>query len=348
VIRDVPGAAGVAAAGCTTHDYRDPGKPRIAWDDEQARAALVSALVNDALGLLGHLPGQLGGPAADAIGLLALAAGQDVEPAEGSDGPDGRWRIARRTATDRMVSVTDPDARHVHKNRTRHQEGFKAHVSFEPETGLFSGFELTGGSGAAGHEATVAASLLAGEQETLTILGDAAYGTGELRQRLQAGGHATVIKPPPLRQVIPSGFTIDDFTVDDQAGTVTCPAGHAVTLGRPQAPSARPADRRPPRRRRPGLAGRVPPAAPAGRAGHRLAGRPRQPPRPLPRHHQEQRMAQSPGRRPQPPPAHQPRPHPHQPRHLGTRVTQPRPPDPEPAHTGSLACSAQARSSADF
>lgn len=32
---------------------------------------------------------------ADALGLLELAAGQDVEPAEGSGGTDGQWRIAR-------------------------------------------------------------------------------------------------------------------------------------------------------------------------------------------------------------------------------------------------------------
>jgi hypothetical protein len=239
VIREVPGAAGAAAARCTAHDYRDPGKPRIAWDDEEARAALVSALVNDALALLGQLPAQPAGPAADAMGLLALVAGQDVEPAEGSDGSDGRWRIARRTAPDRMVSVADPDARHIHKNRTRHQEGFKAHVSFEPETGLFTAVGLTGGSGAGNREAAVAASLLAGEQGKLTVLGDAAYGTGDLRRRLRAGGHAAVIKPPPLRQVIPGGFTIDDFTVDDQAGTATCPAGQAAALGRPDAGGTR-------------------------------------------------------------------------------------------------------------
>ena len=123
-----------AAAVCSAHDYRDPGKPKIAWDDEQARAALVSALVNDALGLLDRLPAQPEGPAADAVGLLALVAGQDVQPAAGPDGTDGRWRIARRTAADRVVSVTDPDARHIHKNRARYQDGFKAHVAFEPET----------------------------------------------------------------------------------------------------------------------------------------------------------------------------------------------------------------------
>jgi IS5 family transposase len=239
VIREVPGASGVAAVQCTAHDYRDPGKPKIAWDDEAARAALVDALVTDALNLLAHLPGQrLSGQAADAVGLLALVAGQDVEPAEGSDGSDGRWRIAKRTARDRVVSAVDPDARHIHKNRTRHQDGFKAHVSFEPETGLFTAVELTGGSGAGNHEAAVADRLLAGEDK-LTVLGDTAYGTGELRERLQAGGHAAVIKPPPLRQAIPGGFTIDDFAVDDQAGTATCPAGHTVTLGRPHADGTR-------------------------------------------------------------------------------------------------------------
>ena len=44
-----------------------------------------------------------------------------------------------------------------------------------------------------------------------------------------------MIKPPPLPRAIPGGFTIDDFTVDDQAGTATCPAGRTVALGRPQA-----------------------------------------------------------------------------------------------------------------
>jgi IS5 family transposase len=239
VIREVPGAAEAAAAVCSAHDYRDPGKPRIAWDDQQARAALVSALVNDALALLAHLPAQPEGPAADAMGRLALVAGQDVEPAAGSDGTDGRWRIARRTAPDRVVSVTDPDARHIHKNRTRHQDGFKAHVSFEPETGLFTAVELTGGSGPGSHDAAAAVRLLAGEKEPVTVLGDAAYGTGELRAHLRDAGHAAVIKPPPLTPAVPGGFTGDDFTVDEEAGTAACPAGHTVRLGRPHADGTR-------------------------------------------------------------------------------------------------------------
>jgi hypothetical protein len=89
--RDVPGAAEVIAGHCCAHDFDRPGKPRIAWDDQGAREELVDALVSDAHRVLGHLPdAELDPKAADAVALLALIAGQDVEPAEGSDGTDGR------------------------------------------------------------------------------------------------------------------------------------------------------------------------------------------------------------------------------------------------------------------
>src|SRR5438034_5868192 len=76
--RPVPGAAEQIAAVCTGHDYSRPGKPQIDWDDLQAKGALVSALVNDANALLAvlaeHEPDE---PAASALALLALVAGQD-------------------------------------------------------------------------------------------------------------------------------------------------------------------------------------------------------------------------------------------------------------------------------
>jgi hypothetical protein len=70
-LREVPGADQVVAAYCTAHDYTDPGNPKIAWNDEAARAALVDALVTDALNVLGHLPDQqLGEAGANAVGIL--------------------------------------------------------------------------------------------------------------------------------------------------------------------------------------------------------------------------------------------------------------------------------------
>ena len=233
VRREVPGAAEVTGQHCSAHDYDDPGKPAIAWDDADARDRLVDGLVSDAHRLLGYLPEQELGPrGAEAVALLALIAGQDVEPVEGSDGTDGRWRIARQVASDRVISTIDPDTRHVHKTVHHRQDGFKAHVAIEPDTGIITDCALRQASGTDNHEAVVGLELLADEDPGLQVLGDSAYGAAEARVALADAGHSAVIKPIPLRSVIEGGFTRDDFLVDEAAGTVTCPDGHTVAITR--------------------------------------------------------------------------------------------------------------------
>ncbi|RSM97129.1 hypothetical protein DMB42_47065 [Nonomuraea sp. WAC 01424] len=37
VARQAPGASALVMAHCHAHDYADPGKPKIAWDDEEAK-----------------------------------------------------------------------------------------------------------------------------------------------------------------------------------------------------------------------------------------------------------------------------------------------------------------------
>jgi IS5 family transposase len=226
VRREVSGAAEVVEVHCTAHDYDDPGKPAIAWDDKTARDLLVDGLVGDAHRLLGHLPDQdLGPRAAEAVALLALISGQDVEPVEGSDGTDGQWRIARQVASDRVISTVDPESRHVHKSVHHRQDGFKAHIAVEPDTGIITDCALRHANGTADSEATVAADLLEGEDGPVAVLADSAYGSGEFRAHLVERGHRDVVKPAPLRPAVPGGFTVDDFTVDHADARVTCPAG---------------------------------------------------------------------------------------------------------------------------
>jgi IS5 family transposase len=223
--REVPGAVEVITAHCTAHDYDDPGKPKIAWNDAQARETLVDALVSDAHRLLGHLPEQeLDAKAADAVALLALIAGQDVEPVEGSDGTDGRWRIAQKVAPNRVISTVDPDARHAHKTVHRRQDGYKAHIAVEPDTGIITDCVLTKAAGAGSGDAAVGMDLIARQDEPVVVLGDSAYGSGELRAQLVADGHLDRVKPAPTRSAVPGGFTVDDFTVDHANRTATCPA----------------------------------------------------------------------------------------------------------------------------
>jgi hypothetical protein len=227
--RDIPGAAAVVAA-LPGHDYSKPGKPDIAWDDRAARDELVSRLVTDALALLATIDVTgLTEPQQDTVALLALVAGQDVEPAEGSDGTDGRWRIARKVAPDRVISTVDPDARHAHKSREKKQDGFKGHIAIEPDTGLVTAAVLTKASGAENSDAARGADLVTADTsigaEQVEVLADSAYGSGDLLAAVTAAGHVPIIKPMPLGRAVPGGFTIDDFTIDEPGKTVTCPAG---------------------------------------------------------------------------------------------------------------------------
>jgi hypothetical protein len=172
------------------------------------------------------------------VALLALVAGQDVEPAEGSDGTDGRFRIARKVAQDRVISTVDPDARHTRKSPENRRDGYRAHVAAEPETGIITCEELTRAAGTDNSDAAVAERFVAAEPTQATAdpqhaadsdarvlewYGDSAYGTGDLRDAIAKAGHVAVLKPKPLQPAVQGGFTVDDFTVDRQAGTVTCP-----------------------------------------------------------------------------------------------------------------------------
>jgi len=265
--REVPGAAEQIAAACTGHDYSRPGKPKIDWDDPAAKDALVSALVNDANAVVAAFKdAELDEAAASAVALLALVAGQDVEPAEGSDGTDGRWRIAQKVAEDRVISTVDPDARHTRKSGEARRDGYRAHLAADPKTGIITDEKLTRASGEDNSDPAVAAEFVAAEagqagsgpedepavgqdsaapagapqraagsggpQEPLAWYGDSAYGTGDLRGAIADAGHRAVIKPKPLRPPDEGGFTVDDFAVDERAGAVTCPAGHTAALSR--------------------------------------------------------------------------------------------------------------------
>jgi hypothetical protein len=57
----------------------------------------------------------------EAVALLALVAGQDVEPGE----RPGSWRIARRVAPDRVISTVDPQARHTRKTSAQRRDGYR-------------------------------------------------------------------------------------------------------------------------------------------------------------------------------------------------------------------------------
>lgn len=213
----------------SAHDYDSPGKPACAWDDPAARDELVTGLVNDALAILAAVEGvDLDDEQQQLVALLALVAGQDVEP--DPERGEGRWRIARGVASERVISTVDPESRHMHKSRSSYRDGYKAHVAVEPDTGIITGCDLTPANEGDG---PIGARLLESEEPGLEVLADSAYGSGPVRAALADGDHTAIIKPWPLGRNPNLGsdqFHRDDFVIDYQARTVTCPEGQTVHI----------------------------------------------------------------------------------------------------------------------
>lgn len=234
-------------------DYATLGKPPCDWDDPAAREALVDALVRDALAVLAVLAGhELGGPLAEAAELLGLVAGQDVEAGE-----DGVFRIARRVARDRLISTVDVAARHGHKSRARTFDGYKSHLSVDPDEELITNVAVTAANTA---DREVIDELLAepatgapADTESVTgepyadtaeddgcgsqngsgskgfeVYGDSAYAGGATLDEQTRRGHDMRAKVPPVRNA--NGYSKDQFRIDLASGTVTCPADHTVSI----------------------------------------------------------------------------------------------------------------------
>lgn len=237
---------------CRDDDYARAGKPVCDYDDAAARTALVDALARDAMALVAALDGcELAAEVNRAAQLLATVVGQDLDRDD-----DGVFRIARRVATDRVISTVDPQARHGHKTSARGFDGYKGHIAIDPDVEIITATEVTAGNAG---DAEPAAELLADDlphhtdteqvddggddpnpdasahapeagdrgRDLPAVYGDAAYGAGKLLVELETAGVQifTKVQPPTA----PAGrFPKDRFTVDLDEGTVTCP--NAVTV----------------------------------------------------------------------------------------------------------------------
>jgi IS5 family transposase len=224
-------------------DYAAAGKPACDYDDPAAREELVAALAEDARALLAALEGQQLDPVlAQAAELLASVTGQDLE-----QDAAGVFRIARRVAADRVLSTVDPQARHGHKTSARGFDGYKGHIAADPDSEVITAVAATpGNSGDAEVAESLLADLLPGDQDSATgqdgrvvaaaagegqpaVYGDAAYGSGELIERLDGAGVYNGIKCQPPAAV-KGCYPKDRFTIDLGSKTVTCPAGVTVPI----------------------------------------------------------------------------------------------------------------------
>jgi transposase len=226
--------AGARLVGNLEFDYARPRqKPDCEWRSKPAREALLTRVAQDAeraLRALERVPELASAePVAEAAALLRELLGQDFELDE-----DDVPRLRRGTAKDRILSVHDPEMRHGRKSERQRFDGYKIHATAAVEAPLLTAIEVSPGGD---YDGTLAPALVDQQPPQLRptrLLGDAAYGDSESRERLEARA-VDVLAPVP--EPLPPAGRIGkrDFAIDLAAGTVICPAGQVARISeRPQ------------------------------------------------------------------------------------------------------------------
>ena len=202
-------------------------KADIDWADPQQRAAELQVLFDDAEVVLELAAEQIDDDEVRYLGwLLTKILGDDLVVDD-----QGQAQIGQGTATDRVISITDPEMRHGRKSSAHLFNGFKASVSTDQHSELILDIADVTASGSDGaHLLPIIERVEA--QTGVTVeraIGDGAYGSGKNRAACDNyPGHAVDLVSP-LAQ--PSDPEVDKsaFDIDLEARTATCPQGHTVT-----------------------------------------------------------------------------------------------------------------------
>ena len=204
------------------------GAADVDWDDPASRNKFLAGIVADADRLL-ELARQVranyaqeGDEAkeiAEAADLLMQLLAQDIEWKD--DGPE----IKQGVATDRIVSVHDPEMRHGRKSSKGRFDGHKGAVIVDSESQLITAVDTAAGNAYDGD--TALALVEQSEQNTglpvAETIGDCAFADGETRRQFREA-ERSIIAPapsPPRSGKLPK----TSFRIGRKQDRVRCPGG---------------------------------------------------------------------------------------------------------------------------
>jgi transposase len=222
------------------HDFTRYSSPSfkgtwtIDWDNKDQRQVVLNSLVVDCRRILLLASQQISILSQDsqaaqnivtASELLRKLLVQDIR-----ETTPQKAEIIQGVAENRIISVHDPEMRHGRKSAAQRFDGYKGAIAVEAESQVIADVDVIPGNA---HDSQNAPSLIQQAEENLeapieTILGDTAYGTVEAR--LDAQEHHYEIIAPVSHGPHSGRFTKEDFVIDLQHDSVTCPNGQTTTL----------------------------------------------------------------------------------------------------------------------
>jgi transposase len=211
-------------------DYARPNdKPDCRWRERAERERMLTRVAQDAeraLQAIEQADGLLDDEqVGDAHRLLRELIGQDFDV-----DADGVPRLHRGTRADRIISTVDPEMRHGRKSQHQRFDGFKLSAAVtNTELPLITAVDIAPASVQDGPQAKHLIDSQPPDRRPPRVLGDTAYGIGPVRAELAARG-VDVLAPLAPGMTKPGRFGKRDFTVELDAGSVTCPAGQIAPI----------------------------------------------------------------------------------------------------------------------
>jgi hypothetical protein len=200
----------------------------VDWADEDARAQVTTELAEAVVRVVDRIRVEIAAvPQRHRSGILSLSKRLTTVIAQNLDDDDkGRLVIAQKVAKDRIVSLTDPQARHGRKSKSQTFNGFKVHVLGDVVSGLIASVSVTPGNV---HDSDPSHRLLARAKQLVSeidrVLADTAYGGARDHYLAKRSLGITLVTPPPAVSVDTTAVRKQAFVVDFDKGTVTCPNG---------------------------------------------------------------------------------------------------------------------------
>lgn len=244
---DLAGRLGLVLTG-PAEEGSLKGRGELDWGKEEDRRAFLNRVADEARRLLEETgQEEQGDPEmAEAAALLRRILMQDLErvspskgeelepdPEEGDPGQSvlalgTEVQIRQGVAKDRVVSVGDPEMRRGHKSQNRSWDGYKAHVGVSAKSELITAVHVTAANV---HDGAAAAALMQEHEhrglKPDAYVGDMAYSPAELREQAEKHGTEMVARVPPAPAVA-GCFSKDEFAINLEAGSITCPAGEVT------------------------------------------------------------------------------------------------------------------------
>ena len=205
------------------------GDATIDWSDKRARTVLLSLIVADADRLLDfawQTQEELAKESAERQQIVAAAELLGSYCSRTWSGRRVESGLKDGVSRDRMMSAHDPEMRHGRKSSSRRFDGHKAAIVVDTDSQLITAVEVLPGNA----PENLGALELVEQSEANTgvpveeSMGDAAYSDGDTRQAFADAGRTLIARVPgrPNRTHFPK----EDFRIDLEAGSCTCPAGN--------------------------------------------------------------------------------------------------------------------------